>query len=130
MSALPKIYLTLVGILYVLLAIWCSTSPSETSAKVGFSLNGASGKSEFVTVYGGLELGLGLLFLLPWLAPDSLKTALAACVIIHGCLVVFRTVSLWVYPSVESMTKNLAAGEWVILILGIAMIWINRAPKN
>lgn len=51
-----KLFLILVAILYFGLAIWCCIRPELTSEKVGFDLVNDSGRSEFMTVYGGLEL--------------------------------------------------------------------------
>lgn len=114
-----KIFLGLVGLLYAGLAIWCSVSPSVTSEKVGFEIKSGSGQSEFLTVYGGLEMGMALIFLLPLIRSEFLFSSLIACILIHVCLVVFRTVGFFLYTDISGMTYKLAAGEWVILVLGI-----------
>jgi len=126
---IAKAFLALVGILYLALAIWCSADPQTTSNKVGFDLQGGSGESEFVTVYGGLELGLFLIFIMPLLWPDSLRYALLSCLLIHACLVVFRTISYLRFADIDSFTHRLAAGEWVILLASVA-IWFITAPAN
>ncbi|MCA8951121.1 MAG: hypothetical protein KDE27_16565 [Planctomycetes bacterium] len=54
------ISLAVVGVVYLALGIWCTIAPRSTAAGVGFELRGGAGMSEFVTVYGGLEVGLGL----------------------------------------------------------------------
>lgn len=115
-----KIFLALTGLLYLGLAVWCSVAPAKVSGKVGFELAPGSGQSEFLVVYGGLEFGLALVFLLPLIRPDSLQTSLIACVLIHASLVAFRTVSFFLYSNISSMTYKLAIGEWVIL--GLALI--------
>lgn len=117
-----RIYLTLVGLTYLYLAAWCTWDPQTTSDKVGFEIKNASGASEFMTVYGGLELGLGLIFLLPWLAPQQTRYALWACIVIHGALVLFRSISLLQHSGVARTTINLAIGEWVIFLAGLA-VW-------
>lgn len=120
---IAKIFLTLVGMMYLGLAVWCSVSPAVTSDKVGFDLKPGSGQSEFLVIYGGLELGLALIFLLPLVREDYLTSSLLACVLIHACLVAFRTVSLFLYSDIPSMTYKLAIGEWVILILAIVCMF-------
>ncbi len=121
-----KIYLTVIGLLYLGLALWCTLSPATTSRKVGFEMIGGSGRSEFMTVYGGLEFGLALVFLLPWVNRDWTGFALASCLLIHGALVIFRTASFVRYSEFESLTRNLAIGEWVILIAGLVIWWLGR----
>ena len=107
--------LTLTGLLYVGLGLWCSLAPADTSARVGLQRVGAAGQSEFLVVYGGLEVGLGLLFLRPLWRPAALDATLWACVAIHGCLVLFRTVSFGLYGA-EGMARSLAVGEWIIFL--------------
>ena len=117
-----KIYLLIVGLTYLGLAIWCATAPATTSAEVGFTLQGDSGRSEFITVYGGLEFGMALLFLIPWLRSEWLPFSLLACVLIHGSLVLFRTASFLGHSNIEPLTQKLALGEWVIFLTG-AIAW-------
>jgi len=123
-----KFFLTLVALLYGYLAIWCSVSPSITSSKVGLERIEDSGRSEFLTVYGGLEMGLALVFLLPWLGDRYTMGAVLACTLIHGNLVLFRSISLWIYPKVAGMTYQLAAGEWLIFLLSMAVLWLISRP--
>lgn len=117
-----KILLGLVGGLYVLLGLYCSVLPARASKTVGFDLVGGSGRSEFLTVYGGLEVGMGLVFLWPFLRPGETAFALKACLIIHGCLVLFRGIGFVAFQNVGSSTYNLAIGEWIIF-LAAAIIW-------
>ncbi len=123
---IARIFLSIVGLLYLALAIWCSLQPQITSDKVGFQLKGGSGLAEFVTVYGGLEFGMALMFLLPWLRPDWTTPLLVACVLIHGSLVLFRTWSLFRFSEFEPMTRNLAISEWLIFLAGLAVLYFVR----
>ena len=124
---IAKIFLAVVGLMYLGLAVWCSVAPAMTSEKVGFDLKPGSGQSEFLVIYGGLELGLALIFLLPLVRSDYLASSLLACVLIHACLVAFRSISFFLYSDMSAMTYRLAIGEWVILILAVAcMVFTNN----
>ncbi|MFM7163728.1 MAG: hypothetical protein ACKO3T_00680 [Planctomycetaceae bacterium] len=125
---LARLFLTAVGALYAYLAWWCSVSPAETSQLVGFQLIGGSGKSEFLTVYGGLEAGLAAIFLMPLLRPALQYSALLNCTLVHLALVAFRTAGFVLFADIQTMTVKLAAGEWVILILSALLLW--KAPKS
>ena len=127
---ISKIFLTCCGLLYAGLAIWCSVSPAVTSDKVGFEIKPGSGQSEFLTVYGGLEMGMALIFLLPMFRSDYLFSSMLACCLIHACLVAFRSLSFILYTDISAMTYKLAAGEWVILIVSIICLWFLRAPST
>ena len=120
---LERTFLAVVGLLYAGLAIWCTVSPDKTSATVGLAPQGASGRSEFMTVYGGLEMGLALVFLAPLEWPQYARPALLACLAIHACLVGFRTASFVMFSGVATPTYKLAAGEWIILLAAAAVWW-------
>jgi hypothetical protein len=126
---MERIFLALVGLLYAGLAAWCTISPKITSNKVGFDLQPGSGESEFVTVYGGLEMGMALIFLLPLLSKDSTSFALLACLLMHLCLVVFRSYSFMVFSGIGRMTYQLAVGEWVILLLSLVLYFWPRSAS-
>lgn len=121
---IAKIYLSIVALIYLGLAIWCSVQPSVTSQKVGFELKGGSGHSEFMTVYGGLEFGIALVLLASLFRSDTLTFGVLACVLIHASLVVFRSISFFCFSGIEDLTYKLAIGEWVITLLGIAILYI------
>lgn len=121
-----RIYLAVVGLLYAALGIWCAVDPGKTSEKVGFELKGDSGRSEFLTVYGGLEFGLALLFWIPLVRREATEPILWGCLLVHLSLVVFRTIGFFLFHNVEGMTWRLAAGEWVILLAGVAVWWWGR----
>lgn len=120
---IAKTYLTIVSLLYFGLAMWCTFAPAETSEKIGFTLNGGSGKSEYMTVYGGLEFGLALVLIVFAWRPAMAGEGVLVCVLIHAALVLFRTVSVFWFSDIEPMTWKLAAGEWVILLLGLAAMF-------
>ncbi len=119
-----KVCLALIGILYIGLAIFCTIAPQTASEKVGFKLDGGTGQSEFLVIYGGLELAMGLIFLLPLVKSDTLDFSLTACLLIHVCLVIFRSISFFAFSEISGTTVRLAIGEWVILIVtGLAIWW-------
>jgi len=116
---MARIFLAIVGGAYLLLAAWCAARPEQTAASVGYSLSSGSGRSEYFTVYGGLQIGLGLLFLWPLLRPESTPTVLTACLLIHAAIVVFRSFSFALFAGIQSTTFILAGVEWAILIATI-----------
>jgi hypothetical protein len=126
---MARLFLAAVGLLYAYLAVWCSLQPAQTSSLVGFDLRPGSGQSEFLVVYGGLELGLALVFLWPLWRPQQVQSSLLACLLIHGCLVVFRSVSFGLYSDIQAMTYKLAAGEWLIFLVAAWLTWRTSRPS-
>lgn len=120
---MARIFLTLVGIAYLALAGWCLLQPQRTARSVGFELITGPGQSEYLTVYGGLQIGLGLLFLAPWLKPDLTGPALLACLVIHTSLVCFRTLGFLLYSNLTSTTYTVAVIEWILFLLSALLVW-------
>ena len=123
---ITRLALAVCGLLYVYLGVWCAVSPAHTSKAVGFELIGPNGKSEFLTVYCGLEIGMGLLFLLPLLRPDLTEGALWGCLLIHAGIVACRTASFLMFSGISGMTISLARGEWVILLAALGLLIAGR----
>ncbi len=124
---MARVYLAIVGLAYWALAAWCALLPETTSASVGFDLRPGSGQSEYLTVYGGLEFGLGLVFLWPLWRPETTRFALMVCLAIHASLVVFRSASFLLYADIPSMTYGLAIGEWILMLSSVALL--ARRPR-
>ena len=127
---MTRVFLAMTGLIYLLLAIWCSYDPVSTSRSVGFSLQAGSGRSEFLVVYGGLELALGLIFLWPLWQREVTRFALVVCVIVHGCLVLFRSISFFVFTGIGSTTYSLAAGEWLIFLISLGFYLVQRTSVH
>lgn len=125
-----RVFLAIVGVLYLYLAIWCSVRPESTSKLVGFELQQGSGQSEFLTVYGGLEFGMALFFLLPLIRPASTRDSLLCCLLIHAGLVAFRSAGFLLYSNIQPMTWKLAAGEWAILLLSMCVFVMPLRAKT
>ena len=116
-TLLAKYFVALVGLMYIALGIWCSLDPDATSEAVGFSLMFGKGQSEFLTVYGGWEVAMGIVFLLALFKKHWLRYSLQVCVIMHGCLVIFRSAGYLLYSVDDPFTMQLAIGEWMIFLL-------------
>ncbi|WP_417385855.1 DUF4345 family protein [Gimesia sp.] len=127
---MTRIFLSMTGVIYLLLALWCSLDPVSTSRSVGFSLQAGSGQSEFLVVYGGLELALGLIFLWPLWQQEVTRFALVVCVVVHGCLVLFRCISFFVFSGIGSTTYSLAAGEWLIFLISLGFYLVQRTSVH
>lgn len=124
---LARLFLAAVGVLYLTLAVWCSIDSSGTSELVGFTLLPGSGQSEFLTVYGGLEMALGIIFLWPLYRREHTDCSLWVCLVLHGCLVVFRSIGFVSFDEFTTMTYKLAAGEWAIFGTTLAIYWRRRS---
>lgn len=87
-------YLVLNAVLYAALGLWCALAPETTSAFLGFALVGPAGTSEYLAVYGGLQLGLAAYFGLAAAAPRHRPSALAFAALVYGGIVALRTTAV------------------------------------
>ena len=120
---MSRLFLVLVATLYGSLAAWCSIDPAGTSKVVGFSRQRGAGQSEFLTVYGGLEAGMALMFMAAALWERLRFSGLLNCFLIHVCLVLFRSGGFLLYEVEQAMTRQLAVGEWVLAICTAVLLW-------
>lgn len=120
---MARIFLAVIGVLYVLLAGYCALLPEKASKAVGFNLQPGAGQSEFLTIYGGLELALGILFLWPLFRPGEVSFPLLACLVVHGCLVLFRTAGFFLFRDIPTTTYYFAATEWAIFLVAAFVYW-------
>lgn len=55
-------YLYLNALLYVVFAAWMTFFPWNTARAIGFSSLSNGGRSEYLVIYGGLQVGFALFF--------------------------------------------------------------------
>jgi len=118
-----RIFLAIVGAAYLALSIWCSVSPVSTARSVGFDLHPGSGQSEYLVIYGGLQLALACVFLWPLYRRRDLSFCLSVCLIVHACLMLFRTLGFLAFTDIGTTTYVLATVEWAIFLLAGWFWW-------
>lgn len=118
-------YLYLNAAIYLVFAAWCAIAPARTAAAVGYASLTRSGQTEYLTIYGGLQLGLAFLF--AWLAwSQQMRTGLVLALALYVPIVLFRSVGLMRWWPVDTTTLLLAATEWLMLGLGLWLWWQGR----
>jgi len=119
---MAKAFLIVNGVLYIGLALWCTLLPMKTSEAIGFALPNSSAKSEYLVVYGGLELAMGAFFLLCALRSNMVDAGLWFALLTYGCLMVYRwttifalqDLSRFIYSMVTLETFMAAASAWLL----------------
>ena len=108
--------------LYLLLALWCTLRPHETSSGIGFEFTHPSALSEYLTVYGGLELGLGLYFLLGWFIPSWRRPALGFGLVLYASLALYRGGTLLAIDGLGTFPKAMFAVESSMTIFAVLLL--------
>ena len=121
--------LVLFGLLYLVLGIWCIAAPESTARKVGFELVGGAGRSEFIVVYGGLEVALGAFFLLCGLDASLRRAGVLLAAISSFSLAIARVATLLLVPDVPGSTYPFFAAE-VVMSLVAGAAWIRSVRRG
>lgn len=115
-------YLWLNAVMYLGLALWCALRPTETARALGYGELSAAGRTEFLTIYAGLELGLAAIYAcLAWyelLWPLGLLFS----VFLYGGIVVFRLFGLRRYRPDSAVIRKLAVGEVAFLLIPLVLL--------
>lgn len=111
------LYLALNALLYLLLGAWCALKPGETSSSIGFSLINPQGVAEFIAVYGGLELGLGVFFMISALSGPLRPAGVLMAVCLYGGIVALRCYAIIRHGS------DIQSGWYLLMLEGALLVW-------
>jgi hypothetical protein len=117
-----SLYLWINSVLYLLFALWCTASPWKTSANIGFTALSAGGRSEYLVIYGGLQLGLAAIFALLARGDISLQRfgiTLSLCLYVP--IVVYRLVTVARFWPVPGLTLIVGALEVTLLLVAFVL---------
>ncbi len=114
-----KAYLLVNSALYALFALWCTLKATNTATNLGYVTLNNSGRSEYLVIYGGLQVGLAILFFL--LARDAAhhKLGMLISLGIYAPIVIYRWLTIWKFSPVSPMTLYVGALETVLLIVAL-----------
>ncbi|MHC4472240.1 MAG: DUF4345 family protein [Planctomycetota bacterium] len=125
---MTRIVLMGLGALYLALGIWSALAPERVARLVGLSMEGGSGRSEFIVVYGGLELALGIFFCLAGLQQELHQAGLLLAMVLSVTLAAFRAVTLVAIHGVGQTTWKLFAVEVFLAI--VCVVAFSRARSS
>jgi hypothetical protein len=127
---MARVVLCLFGALYLVLGVWCIVAPEVTARKVGLELVGGAGRSEFIVVYGGLEIALGVFFLWCGRDPALWRAGLFLALISSACLAIARTATLVLVPDVPESTHPFFAAEVAMALVSASAFWVHARASR
>ena len=119
-------YLITNTLLYLALAAWCIVSPQSTSQAVGFSLISGSGRSEYLVVYGGLQIGLAIFFALCAYYPMWTYMGIVFGCCLYCPILICRIISFLKFEGIGNVTIGTGILELVLTISGLYLLWSLR----
>ena len=123
---MTRAYLLVNAVLYVLFAVWCTAAPEKTSEALGLKMTGGSGKSEYLTVYGGMEMGIAAFFAACALRAEWREAGLLFGVCFYAGLVLWRVPTLLLVPGISGLTYATAALEALLAAAGLVLWWTGQ----
>ena len=114
-----RFYLYFNAALYFLFALWCTIAPLDTSQQLGYSTLTPAGLSEYLVVYGGIELGLGVFFL--YCARRETRTGILFSLALYAPIVLFRWISIARLWPVSMATVTIGALETLLLLAALIL---------
>lgn len=118
---MASVYFYLNALIYVALAVFCTARPTQTAVSIGFTELSKSGRSEYLVVYGGLQLGLGLFYFLLGRDPAYVRLGLLFSLLLYTPMVAYRVATLWIHRPTSPVTVGTAALEVLLLIWAFAL---------
>lgn len=114
-----EFYLWLNAAIYFAFAIWCILQRNKTANSSGYLYLNNSGWSEYLVIYGGLQIGLGLFYIYLALNPIFYHLGLVFSMLIYIPIVFFRGVTIYKFRPVTRVT--ISVGFMELLLLGGAI---------
>ncbi len=117
-----NLYLWINAILYLLFSIWCTLRKEQTSLASGFTGIDNSGWSEYLVIYGGLQLGLAAFFAYLALHSEAYKIGLMFSLFLYIPIVLYRLFSIYKFWPVSNITLVVGGMEMILLIWACALL--------
>lgn len=119
-----SIYLIVNSLLYLLLSAWCFMQPKGTANFLGLDFLNNSGKTEYLAVYAGLEMGFAIFFALATCYSSMRMPALVFCVCMYAGAMLARTTSALYYGNISSVTYMMGGLEYLLGISGGILLFL------
>ncbi len=119
---MASLYLYLNGALYALFALLCTVDREGTSRRLGYLTMNSSGRSEYLVIYGGLQIGLAVSFLLAATTPTMQQAGLALSACVYTPVVLYRWSSVMKHWPVAGSKLAVGGLELVLLLVAVALL--------
>jgi hypothetical protein len=116
------LYLWTNSALYLCFAIWMTLSPASTAKAVGYLSLSPSGRSEFLVIYGGLQLGLAAFFGLCAYRPSMSGAGVWLAVLLYAPIALYRVTTVIRFWPVERTTLVVGGLEVALFVWALILM--------
>lgn len=121
-------YLHVLGVAYIISGLWCIFDASGTAAGLGLGFSAPRGISEYITVYGGLQLGLAALFLAAGRIPELTRAVTFYAAFQHTLLASLRGATWLMYGGENRLYLTVWAVEITAAVIGWLVLRRRSTP--
>lgn len=118
---MAQVYLYLNSLLFFSIAVRSTWAPRSTATGLGFLKLSDQGRAEYLVVYGGLQLGLVVLFFLLASNPAYFRLGLLISAVFYAPILLYRTGASLLNRPVPSSVLGTIVLEAVLLV---AALWL------
>lgn len=123
--------LRIVAGLYLLSGVWCLLRPELAASYVGYEVSGVAATAEFFTVYGGIQLGLGIAMLLGSFKQAFQEATLFLGMVFSVTLIGTRLISFIIYPdALDHVGAWLMAELEALIALALGVAYYRTAYRQ
>lgn len=116
---MAKFYLLFNAVLYAAFVAWCTLKWGQTSLASGYLSLSNGGRSEYLVIYGGLQLGLAAFYAYTALQPQYQYIGIVFSLFIYAAIVLYRITTIGLYWPVGTVTLWFAGLELLLLLAAI-----------
>ena len=116
---MTQIYLYFNSLLYLLMGLWSTFSSQSTAIRIGYLTMSKRGRSEYLVIYGGLQIGLAITFFLLGRDPVYSRLGLLISIGFYAPIVIFRVVTGLMNRPVSGSARGTIAFETLLLIVAL-----------
>lgn len=116
-----QIYLYVNCVLYAVFAAWCTVAPASTARNLGYLTLSPGGRSEYLVIYGAIQVGLAILFGLLARQAEYWRLGMMISIGFYAPIVAYRVVTVARNWPVGGLTVATGALETVLLVAGLIL---------
>jgi len=118
-------YLYLNAALFAVFALWCTFAREQTAQSVGYLQRSNAGNCEYLTVYGGLQWGMAVMFATLAAHRAAPTLVLSIAIGLYVPIVTYRWITVVRFAPVGTLVKGVAVME-TLLLAGALALWSTR----
>lgn len=115
-------YLWFNSVLYLIFGILCTVRVDKVTQAQGFLSFDSNGRCEYLTVYGGMELGFAAFFAICALKPEHSGAGVLFAFCIYAGIVAYRSYCLLTFSDISATTKGIAGLEAFLLVCSVLLV--------